>query len=464
LETPKIKRQIGIQFEKLVLGLLKAEAENLGKIIVSGIEAGAEYRFVDAIAPHGIWNLPGPCLIEIKINPSVFILKKTLERIRRSNIQSKSILLVINEPQSKVEHISQSLKKYFPDLPLAIIGNDKINELKNKYPDIAFLYDVNIFDKAIESFESRDRKESSLQYLSALQTAFQNDQLVLFLGAGVSLASGMPSWSNLLNRLTNLLVKEHLSVIASAENEDEVIDYFKSEAPDSPLITARILRDSLGDKFPDYVRRALYENYKTTTSSALVKEIGGLCVPERARQGLVAVVNYNFDEILEQELERRSVSYLVVISEDDTPSPNELPIYHPHGFLPFKEKLTSKHRNSLVLSEEAYHSQFIDPYSWTNITQLNLLRNNVCLFVGLSMTDPNLRRLLEISQKKRPGLRHYVILKDHWIPSRKDMNITQKIANVFRGLEEASFAKLGVSVIWVDEYDEIPGILRSIRK
>ena len=42
----------------------------------------------------------------------------------------------------------------------------------------------------------------------------------------------------------------------------------------------------------------------------------------------------------------------------------------------------------VVFSEDAYHSQFMEPFSWSNLIQLNKLGQSTCLFVGLSLTDP----------------------------------------------------------------------------
>ena len=450
------------QFESYVLNILRAVSRKEGKIILAGPETGSDYGF-DAIAPDGISNLPGPCVIEIKYSASWESLRKVIDRSFRTNYNFASILLITNQSSSRLNKLKANLHDRFPNNVIEIYGKEEIEQLSSKNPEAAFTYDKKYLNQAVEIFEDRDVNAITNQNLASLKSAYLEDQLVLFLGAGVSLASGLPSWGSLLNSLSISLVEKNPAFKSLKSSKGSLVEYFKSEIPASPLITARILRDSLGNNFPEYVRKGLYLNFDSTKSSKLVEEIGALSVPGRMRQGLVGLVTYNYDEIIEIELQKRSVDYYVIVSEGNIPSKNELPVFHPHGFLPFKGNLNTKYRESLVLSEEAYHSQFNDPYAWTNITQLNLLRNNVCLFVGLSMTDPNLRRLLEISHRKRPGVRHYAILKDHWKPN-KNLGDINKISNVFRGLEESTFNKLGVSVIWVNEHSDTPGIIREIRK
>ena len=76
--------------------------------------------------------------------------------------------------------------------------------------------------------------------------------------------------------------------------------------------------------------------------------------------------------------------------------------------------------------------------------------------IGLSITDPNLRRLLDISKRKNSStqLRHYIIKKK---PSVKDDFIRTQIL-----LEEQDANSLGLNVLWIDNFDEIPDILRRI--
>ncbi len=82
-----------------------------------------------------------------------------------------------------------------------------------------------------------------------------------------------------------------------------------------------------------------------------------------------------------------------------------------------------------MFSEDSYHSQFIEPFSWSNLIQLNKLNQNTCLLIGLSLTDPNLRRLLDVSSRKNSEkkINHYIIKK---VPTtyRGDTEIIDRLA------------------------------------
>ena len=120
----------------------------------------------------------------------------------------------------------------------------------------------------------------------------------------------------------------------------------------------------------------------------------------------------------------------------------------------------------LVFSEDGYHKLMLDPYNWANISQLNFMVNNTCLFIGLSMTDPNMRRLLEIAtQKEYDGdlCQHYVIMRRFKINDSGKSESINRFENVNESLQEDFFKSLGVNVIWVNDYDEIPNLLKQIK-
>lgn len=96
----------------------------------------------------------------------------------------------------------------------------------------------------------------------------------------------------------------------------------------------------------------------------------------------------------------------------------------------------------------------IDPYSWSNLIQLNTFSANICLFIGISLSDPNLRRLLDISWRKNQRCKHYIIMKK---PPQKN-----KADEITTMLFEQDANSLGLNVIWCSDFSEIPNILYGI--
>jgi SIR2-like domain len=54
---------------------------------------------------------------------------------------------------------------------------------------------------------------------------------------------------------------------------------------------------------------------------------------------------------------------------------------------------------------------YANPYSWANLVQMSLLLSQSCLFVGVSLTDPNIRRLLDACVALPIAHKHYAIMR-----------------------------------------------------
>lgn len=232
-------------------------------------------------------------------------------------------------------------------------------------------------------------------------------------------------------------------------------DEFQQRYGPSALIVGKYLKSNLGKDFLPELRSALYSG--NPTSCDIIDAIVKLSRPQRDSKPLESIITFNFDGLIEEQLEKNNIRHKPISSEGMRNQSNELPIYHVHGFLPRKGRIRKE--SEVVFSEDAYHSQFIDPFSWSNLVQLNKLSQNTCLFIGLSLTDPNIRRLLDVANRKNPSrtLNHYIIQKR---PNYSNNSDTLDQLAFF--LEEQDANELGLNVVWVEDFSAIAEILHKI--
>lgn len=202
------------------------------------------------------------------------------------------------------------------------------------------------------------------------------------------------------------------------------------------------------------MRNALYASKPTKAS--IIDSILRLSRPQRDSKPLDSIITFNFDCLIEDNLSASSIPNRPIFSEAIHHGSHELPIYHVHGYLPRVGRIPAS--MELVFSEDAYHNQFIDPFSWSNLIQLNKLTQNTCLFIGISLTDPNMRRLLDVAWRKNPDKErsHYIVKR---LPRSSKEDVLDEVSKL---LEEQDANALGLNVVWIDEYADLPSVLNDI--
>lgn len=310
---------------------------------------------------------------------------------------------------------------------------------------------------SLNSTSSEDDKnyivdKSNSEKIYKLNHALLESRLTLVCGAGVSSSMGLPSWNTLLTRILNKALSS-----TSKKYSEEDMDVLLSS---SNLIIGKYLKILLNENFDETVAKCLYEEDITLgkhvyCESELMKYIVELIRPKRNRGSVDSVITFNFDSLLEEFLDKYAIKHKAIYDEGIMYEIDEIPIYHVHGYLPRNDKIE---KQNLVFSEDGYHTQFIDPYSWSNLIQLYKYMNNSCLFIGVSLSDPNLRRILDISKRKneKSENQHFIIKK---LPDKNSSVYDLEIM-----LEEQDALMLGLNVIWVSSYDEYPLILKEILK
>lgn len=308
-------------------------------------------------------------------------------------------------------------------------------------------------DENFAASEVNIKSENEEKYINQLKNALDNNSLTVVCGAGISVSAGIPSWNTLLLSMLNKCVNDAYKF--------EIADAQES-LPSSNIILGKYLKLMLGQDFEKVLKECLYDSLgetdtyfgkRTYKETPLLQALIKLIRPRRNKGNVESVISFNFDSLIEDTLDKYGIDNQAIYDEGVVVSSTKIPIYHVHGYLP---RLANIKTSNIVFSEDAYHTQFIDPYSWSNLIQLYKYMNNTCLLVGLSITDPNLRRLLDISKRKNnyDKPRHYII--------KKKPNTAGSFKKTQIILEEQDANSLGLNVFWIDEFDEIPDILNRI--
>ena len=101
--------------------------------------------------------------------------------------------------------------------------------------------------------------------------------------------------------------------------------------------------------------------------------------------------------------------------------------------------------------------------------------SSTCMFIGISFKDPNLRRIAHLISNKSDIQRnsppnHYIFMKKTMesgigkILSEVDIKKVLPFALHYYFFILKEFSQMGLNIINVEEYEEIPGILEEITR
>lgn len=321
-------------------------------------------------------------------------------------------------------------------------------------------------------------RQSGSNFLALLRDS-NRFPLTLVIGAGVSASAGLPLWKTLLHRICatfffhwefdiaegrgNIAVPPHELSIAFFEEDfwsEEAIKASKQFVEQDALLVAQQIKNCIRDIDWRYLLRKIVYNYDIlgkpgVKKSKLVQSLARYCV---GTPNLRAIISYNWDNILEQDLKEMGGNVASMWESKQRYPIDSLPIYYPHGYLPLEGGPVTK----LILAESDYQQEAAEPYSWSNLVQTQAFCNSVCVFVGTSMTDPNLRRLLRISAQVAP------VSKYALLPSNPQK---EQVETMYEALFDGDLATLGVKVIRFpinpsvdDPYSRLPDLIEHAKQ
>lgn len=255
----------------------------------------------------------------------------------------------------------------------------------------------------------------------------KDNRLGLCLGAGVSMDFNIPSWKDLIERIAcdesvNGLELLKASESLTAQSQFLYQKYRQSLPFDDSTEDDAIKSRRVQTGWLKLVHKCLYATAKTKDSDLKEHPYLWELAPLIKRSAMT--INYNFDDTVERMLYCHNSERGIPSSEDKgfeviwQPTAqfrrNQGVIYHPNGFLPLQT--VDGLSEQVVFMEQEFADQLVDVGAGHYVSLLNHLAKHTIVFMGLSMSDANLKHLLRISARSNPGNFHYHV---HWCGKEK---------------------------------------------
>jgi hypothetical protein len=283
----------------------------------------------------------------------------------------------------------------------------------------------------------------------------ERSSLTVVIGAGVSVEAGLPTWNRLVADLLERAGRERLGL-----TDDAILDCWTDHITrgESPLGAAAVAEALAGDDLADWIPDALYGGDASRFQPGPIAR--QLPVLREAYGPSLQLLTTNYDDLVEQAFaDAEAAIEAATFSGPSGPSTPETDsthqrVSHLHGFL----ARDGRNEGQIVLTERDY--QALSAADWQSGAVGGALLAGSCVFIGSSLTDPNLLRYLH-THTGSGSPQHYAIF------TRQDAYPSGTPIEVVRARENALVARWRASnleIVFVDYYAEIASALSEIAR
>lgn len=196
-----------------------------------------------------------------------------------------------------------------------------------------------------------------LSHIQHIQQSQREGRLAIFVGAGVSRNSGIPTWDELIKAMKQELPK------ALVNDTDS-------------LKIAQLYKDARGYKeYMDKVKEVLL--YNKSVPNDLHKKILSL--------NPCQIITTNYDDLLEQEIKAEFALFDVVHQDSDIPH-----MSYPNALIKMHGDYSSE---NIVLTENDYYN-YAQNFPLIRALVQSIFASKLVLFVGFSFADLNLKMIM----------------------------------------------------------------------
>ena len=197
--------------------------------------------------------------------------------------------------------------------------------------------------------------KSQFSHILHIQEASKQGRLVVFVGAGVSNNSGVPTWSKMIHEMKN---------DCGADQETD------------ELKIAQLYKDARGEKvYMDKVKEIL--KYNSVIPNDIHKAILDL--------NPCHIITTNYDNLIEQEIENEFKQFDIIREDKDMPN-----MSYPNSLIKMHGDYDT---HNIVLTESDYYN-YGKNFPLIRSFVLSLFASKLVVFVGFSFADLNLKMIL----------------------------------------------------------------------
>lgn len=275
-----------------------------------------------------------------------------------------------------------------------------------------------MLDRDIEQFKKRYLKE------------IEDDNAAIFAGAGLSAPAGFVNWKDLLRPLV-----DELGLDIDKEQDLVSLAQYHHNENGRHQINQQLINEFSSNNAPTESHKILAKlpisTYWTTNYDRLIEDA-------LSEAGKIADAKYTINQLAMTRPRRDAV------------------VYKMHGDI--------EHPDQAVLTKDDYEKYTLKYAPFVNALSGDLV-SKTFLFLGFSFTDPNLDYVLSRIRIyfKENQRRHYCIFKS-CNRSEFDSEADYQHACIKQHLVISDLGRFNIKVLLLDEYSEIPEILKSIER
>lgn len=258
-----------------------------------------------------------------------------------------------------------------------------------------------------------------------------------------------------------LLSDEVFSPIKMKLNDDEWKTFIKMHescnisgiTKNDWLMFENVIEKCFKSTTANYIADVITDSIKNEIAPKSILSFNGEAI-------LLSLLNYYFYT----KTNSKKLKFDRVINSISMRDSNRIPYIHCHGVIPINGvsiRKGKKASDKLVFSEDSYLQLANNAFSWQANSFINSCLNSKMVFVGVSLTDSNMRRWLswihanKVKELNVNRIEYNDATEHFWIC------VKPKTKQEMLWIEE-SVAHLGIRLVWINKWSQVGDVLRKM--